>query len=175
MDSLLFKIKAVIKMLITYVFYFPGLVLHEGSHALAALVTMSKITSIKLLPSISFSPSSNAYTVTYGYVNSIGSYRVAYVLIGLAPIGLWLIPTYIAQQNGWFDYHTLSIHWSQFLRLQNWWFILLIIQITWAGTPSSQDWKVFFHGLFSVSFAVLSTFAYLIYTYFYPYYLKGQI
>lgn len=151
MDSLFFRLRTIFKVFWVYIFYFPGLVLHEGSHALAAFVTFSKITKISLFPTIHFAPDDSAYKVTYGYVRSVASYKAAYMLIGLAPFLLWLIPVWIAIYLGWVSLNPIHITTEKIFQLKNWWFLLLVFQISWAGFPSKQDWNVFFEGLLSIS------------------------
>lgn len=163
MDNFLFRLKIRVKVFFVYLFYFPGLILHEGSHAVAAILTISKITQINLFPSIHFAPDNSSYQVTYGYVSSIAMYRAAYMVIGLAPFALWAIPFFIGQYFGWIDAGPWVIHWKKLLCFENWWFFLLLSQITWAGFPSSQDWKVFFEGLLSISAIVVFGLLYLIY------------
>lgn len=163
MDSLFFRFKVWVKVLFLYSFYFPGLVLHEGSHAIAAVLTLSRVTWINLFPSVEFAEDDSAYRVTYGYVKSIATYQVAYMFIGLAPFILWLIPYFIVRHLGWVEFGPLTIHWKSILQLENWWFFLILSQIIWSGFPSSQDWKVFFHGLFSVSAGVFFVAVYMLY------------
>ena len=112
MDSMFYRARIAIKVFFTFIFYFPGLVLHEGSHAIVALATLSKITKIKLFPSIEFNKHDSGYTVVYGYVESIAAYRVSNVAIGLAPFLLWLIPIYVMNHNGWINLDTYNINWS---------------------------------------------------------------
>lgn len=164
MDNFLFRLKIRAKVFFVYLFYFPGLILHEGSHAVAAILTMSKITQINLFPSIDFAPDNSAYRVTYGYVRSIAMYRAAYMLIGLAPFALWAIPFFIGKHLGWIDSNLWIIHWKELLSFNNWWFFLLLSQIIWAGFPSSQDWRVFFEGLLSISAIVVFVLFYFTYT-----------
>jgi hypothetical protein len=155
--NLFYKTRIVAKTLFTYLFYLPGLVLHEASHALAALLTGSKITSIKLFPSIDFAPDKSGYSVTYGYVQSIARFRAAYMIIGVAPFFLWLIPLWTMGAKGWVTLDPLGINISEMFQLGNAWFLALLAQIAWAGSPSSQDWRVFFFGLFSASgFALIA-------------------
>lgn len=163
MDSLIFRVKIILKVIGAYIFYFPGLVLHEGSHALAAIITLSKITKISLFPSIQFAPDDSSYKVTYGYVRSVSNIKAAYMLIGLAPLFLWLIPLYIATNKQWIDLTEMGINFTLMLDIKNWWFFYLLFQITWAGIPSRQDWKVFLEGLLSVSTAILAIILYILY------------
>lgn len=151
MGNLLFRIKILLKVTFIYIVYFPGLVLHEASHALLALVTFSKITKISLFPSIAFSPDGSSYAVTYGYVSTSAKINASYILIGFAPFLLHLIPISIALHFGWYDLQTSTFRWGEFMQIQNIWFLLVLAQIAWAGFPSSQDWKMVFHGLFSIS------------------------
>jgi len=151
---MIYKAKILIKILFIYLFYLPGLILHEGSHALAALMTLSSIKEIKLFPNIQFEDN-GAYRVTYGYVSSAVRFKASFMLIGIAPLFLWLIPANIVLTEGWISIDTMKIYWDTILRMRNLPFIYLFLQIFWAGFPSSQDWKVFFVGLFSVSGLVL--------------------
>lgn len=162
--------KLVITLRVTwiYFFYFPGLVLHEGSHAIASIITMSQILEIKLFPKITFAQDMSSYSTVYGYVRSAVKYNAAFMLIGLAPFFLWLIPIMIAIWLGWINIADREIYWSQILVFKNIWFVYLLIQISWAGYPSSQDWKVFFTGLFSMSAIIVFGILYLVGLYFFP-------
>lgn len=153
---MIYKIKILIKILFIYLFYLPGLILHEGSHVLAALLTFSSIKEIKLFPSVKFE-NNGAYTVTYGYVSSAVRFKASFMLIGIAPLFLWLIPISIVLTGGWINIDTMKISWDATLQKDNLPFVYLFLQIFWAGSPSSQDWKVFFEGLFSVSGFILIT------------------
>jgi hypothetical protein len=155
MDRLAYRLKIIVKVFFTYLFYLPGLVLHEGAHALAAIATLSKITDFVLIPRVKFSKDDSSYEVIYGYVNSVGSCRASYMLIGLAPFLLWTIPLLVANYFGWLNISTGEVFWEKMISAENWWFVILFLQIAWAGYPSSQDWKVFFHGLASVSGIVI--------------------
>jgi len=159
---MIYKIKILIKILFIYLFYFPGLILHEGSHVLAALITFSSIKEIKLFPSVKFE-NNGAYTVTYGYVSSVVRFKASFILIGIAPLLLWLIPAYIALTGGWINIDTMKISWDTTLQKDNLPFVYFFLQIFWAGFPSSQDWKVVAHGLFSVSGAVIIVLASILY------------
>lgn len=166
MANFIFRSQVIAKTLFIYVFYLPGLILHEGSHAIAAIITGSKIISIKLIPSIEFAQNDKSYKVVYGYVNSIARLRAAYMVIGLAPFFLWLIPIFIMKSHHWISIEPFGIDFKEMLQFRNVWFFILLVQILWAGNPSSQDWKVFFYGLFSISTILIVSAILSIYVYF---------
>lgn len=145
------KLRIFLQTTWAYLFYLPGLILHEGSHALMAILTLSRITKIKLFPSITFSKDASSYSVIYGYVQSVAKFKAAYMFIGIAPLLLWIIPVVIAQRSGWVDLVNLHFFPERFFMLKNIWFLYVLAQISWAGYPSSQDWKVFATGLLSIS------------------------
>lgn len=155
MAGMMQRLKIRIKIAIAYVFYLPGLIMHEGAHALAAILTFSKITAVNLVPSINFYEDGR-YKVVYGYVNSVARIRAAYMVIGAAPLFLLAIPIGVASYNGWVDLNTGAIALDTMLAVDNAWFVFMTLQVFWGCIPSSQDIKVFFHGMISPSGLVIT-------------------
>lgn len=153
--SFLNKLKILSIVFLNYLFFFPGLVLHELTHALMAKITYSRITDISLFPSITFRE--DGYSVTYGYVSSQPKIKVMLIFIGLAPLLLWVIPPLflyschiLVLSHGSFALHTNEI---TFLNMS--FFAYIMSQVFWAGFPSRQDMKIAFLGLFSFSGIVI--------------------
>lgn len=142
------------KLLVTY--YGPnsqvwlgglGIMIHETSHLIAALIFLHRIDAVKLLQF----PSTNQQTL--GYVRHSWNQQSKYqqlgnFFIGLAPVvgcslvlaglGFWLVPNLMHTLMAWgINLSSGQLAASPDLRIDKWWHILLFIilatNISWGG------------------------------------------
>ena len=145
-----------IRLLIKLIFYFPGTVLHELAHYIAALL-LGKAEGFSVVPR------TEGDTYVLGSVKSRTRYKVLSSFIALAPI-IWWIILFLTLRH----LHVIGmgrnsphIHFSAIAKklrtftLLDVFFFWLFIQMLWAGRLSFPDIKNFFRGLFSFSGLVL--------------------
>jgi hypothetical protein len=143
-------------LLLKLIFCFPGTVLHELAHYVAALL-LGKAEGFSVVPR----RERNTYVL--GSVKSRTRYKVLSSFIALAPIIWWFISFLILQHlrvlgmgRTWPHIHFSAI--AKILRvltLVDVFFLWLFFQLLWAGKLSLPDIKNVFRGLFSFSGAVL--------------------
>ena len=155
---------------IKLIFYFPGTVLHELAHYVAALL-------LGTAEGFSVVPRREGDTYVLGSVKSRTRYKVLSSFIALAPIIWWLI-LFLTLRH----LHVVGmgrdmpyIHFSAIAKklraftLLDFFFLWLFIQMLWAGRLSFPDVKNVYRGLFSFSGLVTAGIAaaayYFIHTY----------
>ncbi|MDO8513907.1 MAG: M50 family metallopeptidase [bacterium] len=128
-------------------FVAPGIIIHEFSHALAAIITFHKIQKI------------NLFDLKGGYiVHEKTREPISQVIISFAPIlgisGMFLFFTWLLQPT-WLQYmHSYSykpvfeiIKNIDLTRWQTWLHLYLSISLAAALAPSRQDFKVALSGI----------------------------
>lgn len=158
------KSKIWMKMVFVYTMYFPGLILHESMHYIAAKVMRAKVTKYKLIPKITFYDDGRTYSILYGFVEFIPFGRISsdnkYIVLkgwdkltlmlnGIAPIFLLVIPVAVLIFLDVLNLTERTIELEWFIKREHLWFFYLLAQVLWAFWPSLLDWKLFFTGLFS--------------------------
>jgi hypothetical protein len=129
------------------IFVAPGVILHEGAHALLCLLTGAKITSISLFDKAGGSVSHEKPKIPF----------FGQILISLAPFVAGIIAIYFLsswlgiKENGInisnFDFHDFFNHLKSlvlsidFHRLKNWIILYLALSIAVTMTPSKEDLK----------------------------------
>jgi hypothetical protein len=141
---------------IKLIFYFPGTVLHEFAHYVAALL-LGKADGFSVIPERA------GDTYIPGSVKSRTRYKVLSAFVAMAPLiwwlGLFLFLTRIHIIGT--DHRLPHIRFGAVLerlrpfRLSDVFFLWLFLQILWAGRLSRADIKNVFTGIFSLSGFVL--------------------
>ncbi|MGE5300279.1 MAG: hypothetical protein ACM3MB_04855 [Acidobacteriota bacterium] len=145
-----------IRTLLKLIFYFPGAVLHELAHYVAALL-LGKAEGFSVVPR----REGNTYVL--GSVKSRTKYKVLSSFIALAPMIWWLIlfltlrhlhVVGMGRNLPHVNFSAIVKKLSTF-RLLDVFFFWLFIQMLWAGRLSFPDIKNVFRGLFSFSGIVM--------------------
>ncbi|MFI5295123.1 MAG: hypothetical protein ACHQ0Y_08890 [Thermodesulfovibrionales bacterium] len=154
-----------LRLILKFIFFFPGTFLHELSHYCAALV-LGKAEGFSVWPRI------EGGNFVFGSVKSRTRYKVLSSFIAAAPVIWWVVLVltlrylhFIGTLNGIpsINFGMISMKLKSFTSSDTF-FIWLFLQILWAGRPSLQDVKNFIRGVFSVSgIMLLSVVAGLIY------------
>jgi hypothetical protein len=154
-----------LRLILKFIFFFPGTFLHELAHYSAALV-FGKAEGFSVWPRI------EGGNFVFGSVKSRTRYKVLSSFIAAAPVIWWVVLVLtlrylhlIGTLNGIpsINFGMISIELKPFTSSDAF-FIWLFLQILWAGRLSLQDVKNFIRGVFSVSgILLLSTAAGLIY------------
>ncbi|MFA6195334.1 MAG: hypothetical protein WC656_01665 [Sulfurimonas sp.] len=180
------KISLYIKVFSQFLFYLIGTFLHEAAHWIAAKLTLSETPAIavieeedingnkfkKTVSGFTIIPRIKKDYVVYGHVFSIPRINASLVLISAAPL-VWFIALYYLLLNCGFIFITiengkifLNFNYKEFFTPQNLLIIYISLQLIWAGTLSSQDIKMFFKGVLSVSFIIIFLATITIYDFF---------
>jgi hypothetical protein len=160
-----------IKVFSQFIFYLAGTFLHEIAHYIVAKLTFSttpneafieeedrsgnKIT--KKVSGFTIVPRITKNQVIYGHVLAVPKFKIFYLPIAIAPL-VWIVTLYYLL--AYFGYLNIDITnggiyidfaYGSFFTFDNWILVYISLQLLWAGTPSSQDIKMAFSGLFSIS------------------------
>jgi hypothetical protein len=140
-----------VRLLLKFIFFFPGTFLHELAHYGAALI-LGKAEGFSVWPRV------EGNSFVFGSVKSRTRYKVLSSFIAIAPLlwwaGLFLLLRHlrIVGANGMPTIHFgMIVDTLKYFSLSDAFLLWLFVQILWAGKPSLQDIKNFFRGLFSVS------------------------
>lgn len=174
-----------LKVFSHFAFYLFGTFAHEMAHWIVAKLTLSQTPSSamieeedengnihkKMVAGFTIIPRITKTKVVYGHVLSIPRIQAAFVLIAIAPL-VWYVALYyflsyynllfIAIENGKIY---LNFEYEAFLNYQNWLLLYISLQLLWAGKLSGQDIKVFFKGIFSISFLFIAFVGAIIYNF----------
>lgn len=173
-----------LKVFSQFLFYLIGTFLHEASHWFFAKLTLSRtpktaiieeedengIMQKKEVPGFTIVPKIKKDKVVYGHVYAIPLLRMFYIFIAAGPL-IWIVALYyLLIETGYLhvvemtDGRTLlGFDYINFFSFENWLVIYLSLQLLWAGTMSPQDVKMFFKGMFSLSFLIAFTIAFIAY------------
>jgi len=145
-----------LRLILKFIFFFPGTFLHELAHYVAALF-LGRAEGFSVWPKI------EGNSFVFGSVKSRTRYKVLSSFIALAPVIWWGVLVlalrylhFIGTPNG-----VPSINFGMIvMKLKAFTssdalFLWLFLQIVWAGRPSLQDVKNFISGFFSVSGVML--------------------
>lgn len=141
-----------LRLILKFIFFFPGTFLHELAHYSAALV-LGKAEGFSVWPRI------EGGNFVFGSVKSRTRYKVLSSFIAAAPVIWWVVLVltlrylhFIGTLNGIpsINFGMISMKLKSFTS-SDIFFIWLFLQILWAGRPSLQDVKNFIRGFFSVS------------------------
>ena len=179
--------KLYIKVFGQFIFYLIGTFLHEAAHWIGAKLTLSSTPSRALIEDedangnkiqrevagFTIIPKIKKDSVVYGHVVAMPKFKAAYILIALAPL-IWVVALYyilnyyeflyILIENG--SFYT-EFNFTDFFRVDNLLIIYISLQLIWASTLSTQDIKMFFIGVFSISFIVIALFLSALYCFYY--------
>ncbi len=145
-----------IRLLLKLIFYFPGTVLHELAHYVAALL-LGKAEGFSVVPR------KEGSTYVLGSVKSRTRYKVLSSFIALAPIIWWLIlfltlrhlhVVGMGRNLPYIHFSAIAKKLRTFTLLDSF-FLWLFIQMLWAGRLSFPDVKNVFRGLSSFSGLIL--------------------
>ena len=145
-----------LRLILKFIFFFPGTFLHELAHYAAALV-LGRAEGFSVWPRM------EGGNFVFGSVKSRTRYKVLSSFIALAPVIWWVVLVltlrhlhFIRILNGVpsINFGMIAIKLKSFTSSDAL-FLWLFLQILWAGRPSLQDVKNFMRGLFSVSGIVL--------------------
>lgn len=177
-----------IKVFSQFIFYLIGTFLHESAHWIGAKITFSQTPSSvvvdeeddngntykKKVPGFTIIPKIKKDRVVYGHVYAIPKYNIFFTIIAAAPL-VWFVALYyllayfgfvsIDVDNGLLLF---QLDYKDLFQFHNWLIVYISLQLIWAGTLSSQDIKMFFNGVFSISFAVFVLIAFAIYVFMNP-------
>jgi hypothetical protein len=149
-----------IRLILKFIFFFPGTCLHELAHYIAALI-LGKAEGFSVRPKV------EGGSFVFGSVKSSSKYKVLSSFIAIAPLLWWVVLVLILRYL-----HVIgagnsvpAIHFGMMVKklksfsLSDAFFLWLFMQILWAGRPSLQDVKNFFRGFLSVSGILLISMA----------------
>lgn len=164
-----------------FIFYFFGTFLHESAHWIAAKLTFSYTPSSgfvededingntyrKEVPGFTIIPKIKKDKVVYGHVLAVPRFKVAFIPIAMAPLVWWVALYYYLEYLEvlylYVNYETIQIEFNylSLFRMESILHIYVSLQLFWAGRLSSQDVKMIFVGLFSISslIVILSLYA----------------
>lgn len=127
-----------VKMFGYYVMFFPAIIAHEASHALAALATGSKITSFSLFPM------KENKSITFASVSVVPRNRLAQIVIALAPLSLWALGSHIMFMYGFLKYANgiIAFDYREMLKVENLHASYAVWQLYAGGFPSVQDARI---------------------------------
>ncbi len=174
------------KVFLKFIFNFPGTLSHEIAHWIGAKLTFSKtplfatieetdsdgkeynkrVLGFKIIPSI------KEDRIVYGHVIAYPIYKMAYIIIAAAPLVwfyvLYLMLNYYGLLNLNIENGSVYMEFDfySFFSFSNLLIIYLSLQLVWAGTLSSQDIKMFFVGVFSLSSLIVISSLIIIYSIF---------
>lgn len=175
-----------IKVFLEFIFYFIGTFLHEAAHYAAAKLTFCEVPDKAIIEEedgegnivkrkisgFTIVPRINKNQIIYGHVIAIPRLNAAYTLVAIAPL-IWIAALFyfLSASNMLFasfekGYLSIEFNYREFFSFENILTIFISLQLLWAGTLSSQDIKMFFKGVFSLSFFFISTTAYFCYLFF---------
>ncbi len=145
-----------IGLFLKLLFYFPGTVLHELAHYLAALL-LGKADGFSVVPR----KEGDRYVL--GSVKSRTRYKVLSSFIAMAPLIWWLVLFLVLRHLHFIGMGRIlpQVHFTAIAgKIRSFtprdaFFLWLFIQMLWAGKLSLPDVKNIFSGLFSVSGIVL--------------------
>ncbi len=155
-----------LRLMLKFIFFFPGTFLHELAHYGTALV-LGKAEGFSVWPRV------EGGNFVFGSVKSRTRYKVLSSFIALAPLVWWVVLVLVLRHLHFIGTRggVPSINFEMIvMKLESFtssdaFFIWLFLQIIWAGRPSREDVKNFVRGLFSVSGIILvSAVTALIYT-----------
>jgi len=172
-----------IKVFSQFIFYLLGTFLHESAHWIGAKITFSQTprsvivdeeddngnTYKKKISGFTIIPKIKKDRVVYGHVYAIPKYNMFYTIIAAAPLIWFVVLYYLLAYYGFvamdIDKETLlfQLDYKSLFQFKNWLIFYISLQLIWAGTLSSQDIKMFFNGVFSISFFVLILGIFVIY------------
>jgi len=147
-----------LRLILKFIFFFPGTFLHELAHYAAALV-LGRAEGFSVWPRM------EGDNFVFGSVKSRTRYKVLSSFIALAPVIWWVVLVltlrhlhFIRILNGVpsINFGMIAIKLKSFTSSDAL-FLWLFLQILWAGRPSLQDVKNFISGFFSVSGIMLAS------------------
>ena len=184
--------KLYIKVFSQFIFYLIGTFLHESAHWIGAKITFSQTprsvivdeeddngnTYKKKISGFTIIPKIKKDRVVYGHVYAIPKYNMFYTIIAAAPLIWFVVLYYLLAYYGFvamdIDKETLlfQLDYKSLFQFKNWLIFYISLQLIWAGTLSSQDIKMFFNGVFSISFFLFAISGFVIYVFMNPYILN---
>jgi len=171
------KIMLYIKVFLEFIFYLLGTFLHESAHWVGAILTLSYVPRKALIEEedengnkykkevagFTIIPKIKKNHIVYGHVLSSPRIKAAFVIISIAPL-VWLVALYYMLYTSGLLYFSVedgniyfALDYKSLFSSENLLIIYLSLQLIWAGTLSSQDIKMFFVGVFSISFLVIAS------------------
>lgn len=141
-----------LRLILKFIFFFPGTFLHELAHYGMALV-LGEAEAFSIWPRI------EGGNFVFGSVKSRTRYKVLSSFIALAPVIWWVVLVltlrylhFIGTLNcvPSINFGMIALKLKSFTSSDTF-FLWLFLQILWAGRPSMQDVKNFIKGGVSVS------------------------
>jgi hypothetical protein len=147
-------IKDHLKLWAKALFFYSGTFLHETTHYIASILTLSRVTNFSLKPSVEYDKKTGRKIgEQFGEVRFIPRVKALSFIIGLAPLSLWVLLWWILKETEFVIAYESSfqINYERVFDLEYAWVWFAMIQLIRSGFPSSADIRLSYMGLFSLS------------------------